>query len=335
MKVVIIQEHIMQPDITAEELTAVWKSLESLPQIKELIIHCPNNYPSVEELHSLIGDADAVFGLWIDSTCINEEFLAKHPNLKYISTLGHGWQAFDVEMTRKRGLTISNTIYGSQTIAEYAFSLLMHICHDIKLHSDYIKNTDWENPDNAIHFCKTFTPQIELFEKTVGVIGLGSIGYAFARMAHGFGMNVISYSRNKKEGPEYSFINQVSLEEVLDQSDVISLHAPYSPSSANMINKDTIQKMKDKVILINTARGGLIVEEDLAAALQSGKIYAAGLDVLCEEPPRNDNPLLKCDNAYITGHIAWLTKESRFRACFIAMDNFKSYLSGKPVSIIN
>ena len=174
-----------------------------------------------------------------------------------------------------------------------------------------------------------------MYGLTCGIIGLGSIGYAFAKMAQGFGMKVISYSRHKKEGSQYDFIEQVSLDELLSRSDVISIHAPFSASSANMINKETIAKMKDGVILINTARGGLIVEEDLVEALKSGKIYGAGLDVIRDEPAKGDNPLFHCDNVSVTGHIAWLTKASRLRACDIAIENFKSYLEGKPTSVIN
>ncbi|MFA9464959.1 MAG: NAD(P)-dependent oxidoreductase [Velocimicrobium sp.] len=335
MKVVVIQENIIQPDITAEEITSIWKTLIAFPEVTEVIVHCPEKYPSKKNLHTMIDDADAVFGLWIDKTCMSKEFLTQHPNLAYIATLGHGWEPFDVEMTKQRGLIISNTVYGAQTIAEYAFAMLMDICHNISYHSDFVKRTNWERSKNESEFCKTQLPQIELFNKTVGIIGLGSIGYAFAKMAHGFGMHVIAYSRHKKEGSQYDFIKQVSFDTLLEQSDVISLHTPFSASSADMINKESIGKMKDKVILINTARGGLIVEEDLADALNRGKIYAAGLDVLRDEPPKNDNPLLKCKNAYITGHIAWLTRDSRFRACQMAIENFKSYLAGKPKSIIN
>lgn len=334
MKVVVIQEAIIQPDLTAQELSAHWKKLETLPEVTELVIKYPEGYPSIAELHELIEDADAAIGIWVSGEMINEEFLEQHPNLKYVASLGHGWGKFDVDMTRKKGITITNTIYGAQTIAEYAWALLMELCHHVSLHSNDVKNTDWSTK-NLNDFGHVQTPQIELYEKTCGIIGLGSIGFAFAKMAQGFGMNVISYSRHKKEGSQYDFIEQTDLYTLLRRSDVISIHAPYSSDSADMINKDTISKMKDGVILINTARGGLIVEEDLYEALKSGKIYAAGLDVLREEPPTKDNPLFHLNNTAITAHIAWLTRESRIRACDIAIDNFKAYLSGNPVSVIN
>lgn len=335
MKISVIQENIMQPDITPEEISSLWNHLKKIPQVEDLVIHLPDHYPSPKDLHPLIGDADVVFGIWIDSDIINEDFLMQHPNLKYIACLGHGYGAFDVAMTHRKGIVISNTIYGAQTIAEYAFSLLMEICHNITFHSQILKTTNWDLPENSPLYCKTLMPQIELYGKTCGVIGLGEIGFAFAKMAAGFGMKVISFNRHKKTGPSYDFIEQVSLDEVLARSDVISLHVPFSNSSANMIQRENIAKMKDGVILLNTARGGLIVEKDLAWALRSGKIYAAGLDVLVDEPCHPDNPLLSCPNAYITGHIAWLTRASRMRAVTYAIDNFKSYLAGKPVSIIN
>ena len=309
MKIVVIQEEIIQTDITPKELTKRWKKLEQLPGIDEVVIEVPAHYPNIEQLHTYIGDADAVFGLWIGPDNMNEAFLSQHPNLKYVATLGHGWEKFDTEMTRKRGISISNTIYGSQTIAEYAFALLMDVCHHIGTHDTRIK--------------------------TIGVIGLGAIGFAFAKMAQGFGMHVLAYSRHKKTGAEYDFIEQVSLDELLARSDFISLHTPHTPATEHMIDQDTIARMKDGVILINTARGALIDEQALADALASGKVLAAGLDVLTDEPPVHGSPLLTAPNTVITGHIAWLTRESRIRAIDMAIDNFRCYLEGHPVSIIN
>ena len=299
MKIVVIQEEIIQTDITPKELTKRWKKLEQLPGIDEVVIEVPAHYPNIEQLHTYIGDADAVFGLWIGPDNMNEAFLSQHPNLKYVATLGHGWEKFDTEMTRKRGISISNTIYGSQTIAEYAFALLMDVCHHIGTHDTRIKTIDWSVPENHNEFCKSITRQIELYDKTIGVIGLGAIGFAFAR------------------------------------SDFISLHTPHTPATERMINQDTLAKMKDGVILINTARGALIDEQVLADALASGKVLAAGLDVLTDEPPVCGSPLLTAPNTVITGHIAWLTRESRIRAIDMAIDNFRCYLEGHPVSIIN
>jgi glycerate dehydrogenase len=323
------------PDLTAEEVSSHWAALRGIDGVSEVVIKRPEGYPATEELHELIGDADAVFGVWISDSCVNETFLSRHPNLKYIATLGHGWGKFDVDMTRAKGITITNTIYGSHTIAEYAWALLMEVTHRVSLHSDFIKRTDWTNVTREESFSKLFAPQVELYGLTAGVVGLGSIGYEFAKMARGFGMNVVSHSRHKKEGAEYDFIEQTTLDDLLARSDVISLHAPYSDSSSNLISREAIAKMKDGAILINTARGGLVDETALYDALASGKLFGAGLDVLREEPPKGDNPLFSLDNAVITGHIAWLTKASRLRACDLAVENFKAYLAGKPVCVIN
>lgn len=340
MKVVVIQETVMMPNLTPEEVTAHWNKLKEIPEV-ELDIKYPKTYADPETLHGLVGDADIVFGIWIGDNVINEEWLSHHPNLKYIATLGHGWREFDVEMTRCKGITITNTIYGAQTIAEYGWALLMEVCHHVNTHSDLIKNNDWTTTDEAVKIANrkkwdtVVTPQIELYGKTCGIFGLGAIGLAFAKMAAGFGMRVISYSRHKKVGAIYSFIEQVDFDTLLRESDVISIHAPFTKDTADTFDKETFAKMKDGVIIINTARGGLIREEALMEALETGKVYGAGLDVLREEPPTQDNPLFHTDKTSITGHIAWLTKESRLRAVDMAIENFQHYLNGIPTSVIN
>lgn len=335
MKIVIIREKIIQPDITAEELVSQWKKLEAIPGAGDVQLQIVDTYPSMEELDQLVEDADALFGVWITKGLMNETFFKKHPKLKYIATLGHGYESFDYAMTRRYGVTVTNTVYGAQTIAEHAFALLMHTCHHIEVQDRRVREIDWSDPGNAPEFCKAVVPQIELYGKTVGVVGLGAIGFAFAKMAAGFGMHVISYSRSVKCGEQYSFVEQVgSLEELLVRADVISLHLPEN-GNTHVINENTIAKMKDGVILINTARGILIDEAALAEALKSGKVRAAALDVLTEEPPRHGTPLLTAPNCIITGHIAWLTRESRFRAIDMSIDNFKNYLDGKPSSVIN
>ncbi len=340
MKIVVLQESIKMPNLNAAEITEHWNKLKAIPGA-EVDIEIPLGYPTPDQLHDVIGDADAVLGMWINPKVINEEWLNHHPNLKYIATLSHGWQEFDVEMTRRKGITITNTIYGAQTIAEYGWALLMEVCHHVDLHSDLIKQTDWTKLDETgmplerAKFDYVLTPQIELYGKTCGIFGLGAIGLAFAKMAAGFGMRVISYSRHKKVGAVYNFVEQVDFDTLLKESDVISIHAPFTSDTADTFNKEAFAKMKDGVIMINTARGGLIDETALLEAMESGKVYAAGLDVLREEPPRSNNPLFHTDKATTTGHIAWLTKESRLRAVDMAIENFVHYLNGIPTSVIN
>lgn len=336
MKAVVIQEHIIQPDITPKDLQEHWMALKQLPGVDEVEIVAPGNYPSVEELGRLTGDAEALFGVWIGPDLLNREFLDQHPHLRYVATLGHGWETFDTDLTRSRGVTVTNTIYGAQTIAEYAFALLMEVCHHISVQDHRIRMIDWTQPRNDAQFCKAIIPQVELYQKTIGIVGLGEIGYALARMAYGFGMHVVGFSTHRKTGEKYAFIEQVdTLEELLQKSDVVSLHLPHTPATEHILNARTIAMMRDGAILINTARGALIDEQALADAMVAHQLRAAALDVLTEEPPRHGTPLLTAPNVTITGHIAWLTRESRLRAIDMAVDNFACYLRGQPKSVID
>lgn len=334
MKVIVLMSCPSFLGIEPSEIAHAWKAIEYIPDIEPIYVKL-NSPSSFDEKIKFIGDADAVIGLGIGDDQINEKFLNTHPNLKYIASLDHGFGYFDSEMTKSKGVTITNTIYGDVTIAQYTMALLFEICHNIGRHSSYIKKDYLKGTPDKKNFKKVFSRQIELYNKTIGIFGLGNIGFHVAQMADGLGMKVLGCSRSKKTDPKYDFIEQVSFDELLQRSDIISLNAPLTKSTANIINKDTIDKMKDGVILLNTARGGLIVEEDLVNALNSGKIYAAGLDVLKTEPPVSKTPLMECPNAIITGHIAWHPAESRFRAIKIAIENFKNYLDGNPTSVIN
>lgn len=321
-------------DITTEEMLHEWEGLGTIPGVT-YIVKQYETFPTVEEFNALIDeDADAALGVWITHKFLTEEFFQSHPRLKYLAGLAHGYEAMDFSVSRRYGVTITNTAYGASTVAEYAFALLLDICHKVELHSQYVKETDWSAPD-APKYMYALTKQLELCNMTFGVIGLGKIGWHAASIARGFGMKVIAYSRHKKEGPEYDFIEQVSLDELYARADVISLHAPLNDGTRKMINAESIRKMKDGVILINTARGALVDEAALTEGLKTGKVYAAGLDVLNEEPPVHANALLAQPNATITGHIAWLPKTSRLRQVSLAIHNYQSYLDGKPVSVIN
>lgn len=335
MKLTVIQEKIAQPDLTADELTQRWNRLRDIPGVTELNLIREKDYPPVSVLSDWIGDANAVFGIWVGPDVINRNFLAAHPNLQYIGMLGHGYEPFDKEYARSRGLVITNTVYGAATIAEYAFALLMDACHHVGVQNRYVQERDWSKEPEA-DYCRAIVPQIELFGKTIGIVGLGAIGLHVAKIAAGFGMRVLSYSRHKKKGAEVSGIRQTdSLEELLAASDVVSLHVPHTKETEKLINRDTIAKMKDGAILINTARGALVDEEALAEALKSGKLRAAAVDVLTDEPPKKGSPLLGLPGCTVTSHIAWLTRESRFRAIDMAIDQFQSYLGGYPVSVID
>lgn len=332
MKVLVIQGPSITPGVTTQELIDRWAQLSKVDNLTYDVIQLP--HPATFEVYDkVLEDYDALIGMWITKEVFTEELFLRHPKLKYVATTSHGFEQFDVAMTHRLGITVTNTIYGDVTIAQYAMALLLEICHHVRIHSDYLENDYFEN-ENA-PFTIALTRQIELANKTIGVIGLGSIGYKFAKMANGFGANVIAYDPFKKEGPEYDFIEQVPLDELLKHSDIISIHCPLTKDTYQIINKDSIDKMKDGVILINTARGKLIDENALLEALNSNKIYAAGLDVLVDEPPVKRSLLIDHPNCIVTGHVAWLTAESRLRSIDIAVDNYINYLNGIPTSVIN
>lgn len=284
-------------------------------------------------LDKAAADFDAIIGLWIVDDMINETLLSNHSKLKYASTLSHGFGRIDAEACHRHGVTVTNTVYGDVTIAQFAIALLLDICHNIGANDHYYKHEKWL-PENAGKRMLARTPQIELYEKTFGIIGLGNIGFCAAQMAAGFGMKVISYSRHKKEGEKYDFIEQVSLDELLARSDVISIHCPLTEESRNMINAETIAKMKDGVILINTARGAIINEPALVEALNNGKVYAAGLDVVAGEPLKEPCELMNCKNTVMTEHIAWAPVESRIRSIKIGCQNFLNWKEGHPTSVV-
>jgi len=338
-EVVVFQGDPGTIDLTYEEIEAEWnKMLQTVPQIgKFRIIHQEKKRYTFEDYSSQIGNADAALGIWVHKGVINEKLFEAHPNLKYIATLGHGFEDFDVEMTRRRGVTITNTIYGDVTIAQYAMALLMNICHNVTVQSNYTKTGYWKEKETnpQASYNQLFVPQIELYQKTMGIIGLGAIGLWTARMAKGFGMKVIANSRHKKTGPQYDGIEQVSMEEIFERSDAISIHCPHTKETENLLNREAFAKMKDGVIIINTARGIIIDEEALLEALESRKVYMAGLDVVANEPPQYQIPLMQSPYTFITSHIAWQPKAARLRAVDLAVKNFRSYLEGMPTSVIN
>lgn len=333
MKVVIFQgTSVGYP--TREQLIELWKKeLNDYEKIDEVVFEDRFDINKADET---LGDADAAVGVWLRDNWFDEAFFERFPKLKYLAAFSHGFAEMDIDMLKKHDVTISNTIYGDVTISQFAMGLLLDICYHIGTQADYykkcLKSGKQIGYDN--NGVKNIGRQYELYGKTMGIIGLGAIGLYTAKMAAGFGMKVVAYSRHKKEGSEYDFIDQVSLDELLAESDVISIHCPATHETNHMINENTIAKMKDGVILINTARGSIIDEDALKEALDSGKVYAAGLDVLENEPLTKWRPIFDCPNAVITGHIAWMTEESRYRAVKIAAQNLKNWVEGHPTSTI-
>lgn len=243
-----------------------------------------------------------------------------------------GYDVVDIEAAKSAGVVVTNIpTYGTAAVAQYVFALLLEICHHVEHHNRAVHEGRWTaNPD----FCFWDYPLIELAGKTMGIIGFGRIGQNTAKIAAAMGMDVLAYDEYPNDaGKELG--KYISLDELLAKSDVISLHCPLLPSTKGIINKETIGKMKDGVILINTSRGPLIVEEDLKEALDSGKVYAAAVDVVSKEPIEADNPLLSAKNCIITPHIAWAAKESRERLMNIAVANLEAFLKGSPQNVVN
>lgn len=332
MKVLILQSESVSPTIKTSDLIKRYEVLHKYPNIEYTVL-IKDALMTFNEFDEILDDYDALIGMWITSDVLVEDLFVCHPRLKYIATTSHGFEEFDKEMTKRHGVTITNTVYGNTTIAQYAMALLMEICHHVERQSQYIKSTYFENEHNP--FMKALYRHIEITDKTVGIIGLGSIGYHFAKIANGFGCKVIGYDLMKKEGDEYGFIEQLPLDEILSNSDIISLHCPLTKETQKIINEENINEMKDGVILINTARGKLIDEDALLDALNSGKIYSAGLDVLVDEKPKQPTALIDHPNVIVTGHVAWLADEARYRTVDLACKNFINYIEGHPTSVIN
>lgn len=280
-----------------------------------------------EDIISRIGNADIVI---TNKTPIDKKVLNACPCIRYIGVLATGYNIVDIQTALEKRIIVTNIpTYGSDAVGQFAIALLLEICHHIGHHNKVVHKGKWTtNPD----WCFWDYPLIELSHKTIGIIGFGRIGQVTGRIAHALGMNVVVYDHHKKEHPYAEYVN---LDELFARSDVIALHCPLFPETREIINKDNIAKMKKGVIIINNSRGPLINEEDLAEALKSGDVYAAGLDVVSSEPIAADNPLLNAPNCIITPHISWAPKESRKRLMDIAVDNLKAFLDGDPINVVN
>lgn len=271
--------------------------------------------------------------VYTNKTPISGEAIASCPELKFISVLATGYNVVDVRAAKERGIPVTNIpTYGTMAVAQYAIALLLELCHHIGDHSCCVKKGDWTNSKD---WCFWNHPLTELDGKTMGIIGFGRIGQNTARIAQTLGMKILAFDTCKK--PEFisDTLEYVELEELFARADVISLHCPLLPSTEGIINKETIQKMKNEVLIINTSRGPLIVEEDLCDALNCGKVAGAACDVVSTEPIKMDNPLLQARNMIITPHIAWAPKESRQRLMDIAVENLKGYVEGKMINVVN
>ncbi|MBS6642693.1 MAG: D-2-hydroxyacid dehydrogenase [Clostridiaceae bacterium] len=320
MKIVVLDGYTENPGDLS------WEGLEKLG---ELTVYDRISYDT-ESVVSHIGDAEAVY---VNKVPLTREVLDACPSLRFIGVLATGYNVVDTVAAKEKGITVCNIpSYGTDAVGQFAIGLLLEICHHIGHHSQAVLEGKWtSNPD----WCFWDYPLIELAGKTMGIIGYGRIGQCTGRIAQALGMKVLAYDSYKNPDLESDTCRYTDLEELLGASDVISLHCPLFPDTQGIINKENIGKMKDGVIILNNSRGPLIVEEDLAEALKSGKVMAAGLDVVSTEPIKADNPLLGAPNCIITPHISWASKESRQRLMDFAVDNLVQYLNGTPVNVVN
>jgi len=281
------------------------------------------------EIIRRIGNAQIIY---TNKTPLSKAVLDACPSVKMIGILATGYNVVDTKAARANGIPVCNIpTYGTAAVGQFAIALLLEVCHHVSHHSDAVHQGRWEK--NA-DWCFWDYPLIELAGKTMGIIGFGRIGQATGKIARALGMQVLAFDSNPNDSGR-EIASYVELDILLSASDVIALHCPLLPETQDIINEKTLAKMKDGVILLNNSRGQLVVEQDLADALNSGKVFAAGLDVVSSEPIRGSNPLLKAKNCIITPHISWATKESRQRLMDIAVNNCAAFLQGTPINVVN
>ena len=320
MKIVVLDGYTENPGDLS------WSGLEALG---EVTVYDRTSYVEDPIIAERIGDAEVVI---MNKTPISKETIDKCPNIKLIAVLATGYNVVDYAYAKEKGIPVCNVpTYGTASVGQYAIALLLEICHHIGYHSQTVHDGKWQN---HIDWCYWDYPLIELAEKTAGIIGFGRIGQTTGRIAKALGMNVIAYDLFPNESGK-AIAEYVDLDTLLAKSDVIFLHCNLTPENTGLINKENIAKMKDGVILINNSRGQLIDEQDVADALNAGKIAAAGLDVVYTEPIKADNPLLGAKNCIITPHMSWGAKEARQRIMNITVDNVKAYVDGAPVNVVN
>jgi glycerate dehydrogenase len=317
MKLVVLDGYCLNPgDLT-------W---DALREFGEVVVH--DRTPAAE----VLARAQGATLVLTNKTPLTAATLAGLPELKYIGVLATGYNVVDVAAARSHGITVTNIpTYGTASVAQFVFALLLELCHNVKLHSDLVRAGEWSrNADWS--FWKS--PLMELSGKTMGVIGFGRIGRSVGRIADAMGMRVIASDTYQGEPPAYDGFRFAPVDTLLAESDVVSLHAPLFPETQGMINTRTLGLMKRSAFLINTSRGPLVVDRELADGLNAGMIAGAALDVLSVEPPAETNPLLSARNCLVTPHIAWATLEARGRLMDLAVENVAAFLAGTPVHVI-
>ena len=320
MKLVVLDGYALNPgDLN-------WNGLS---QFGNLTVFDRTSYNNKDIINN-IGDAQIIF---TNKTPLNLDVLSEVPSVKYIGVLATGYNVVDTKTAKKLGITVTNVPdYSSNAVAQFTMALLLELCHHIGAHNNAVQNGDWiKNKD----FCFWNHPLIELRGKTMGIVGFGKIGKATVKLAQAFGLKIKVYNRTVYKEFENDILQFVSLDELLQTSDIISLHCPLTKQTEGLINKKTLAKMKNSAMLINTSRGPLVNEKDLTLALNNGELYGAAVDVISKEPMTKNNPLLNAKNCIITPHIAWASKEARQRLMKTTVENLEAYISGASKNVVN
>ncbi|MCI8550099.1 MAG: D-2-hydroxyacid dehydrogenase [Lachnospiraceae bacterium] len=304
-------------------------SWEGIEKFGDLTVYDRTSLTNENEIIARIGDAEVVL---TNKTPITRRVIDACPGMKFISVLATGYNVVDYQYAKEKNIPVSNIpTYGTAAVGQFAIAMLLEICHHVAHHSQAVHEGRWETNQD---WCFWDYPLIELADKTIGIIGFGRIGQTTGKIAKAMGMRVLAYDNFQSESGK-AIGEYTDLDRLLAESDVVALHCPLFPETEGIINKETIGKMKDGVIILNNSRGPLVVEQDLADALNSGKVYAAGVDVVSTEPIKGDNPLLRAKNCIITPHISWAPKESRQRIMDMTADNLKGYFDGAPIHVVN
>ena len=320
MKIVVLDGYAENPgDLSWDDIAA----------LGTLTVYDRTSFTDEAEIIERIGDAEIVI---TNKTPISRRVIDSCPSMKLIAVIATGYNVVDCGRAKEKGVLVANVpSYGTAAVGQFAVALLLEICCRVGHHDRTVHEGKWENCSD---WCYWDYPIMELAGKTMGIIGFGRIGRQTGRIARAMGMDVIAYDGSPtEEGREIA--RYVQLDELLGRSDVIALHCPLLPDTKEIINRSSIAKMKDGVIIINNGRGPLVNERDLADALNCGKVYAAGVDVVSSEPIRSDNPLLTAKNCIITPHISWAAKESRQRIMDCTAENIRAYIEGRPINIVN
>lgn len=318
MKIVVLDGYTLNPGDLS------WKEMEALG---ELVVYDRTDASQVVER------AQGAEIVLTNKVPLSAEAINQLGSLKYIGVLATGYNIIDVAAARTKHIPVCNVPgYSTASVAQLTFALLLELTHHVQRHSDAVMKGKWSaSPD----FSFWDYPLTELDGKTIGIIGFGTIGQKVADIASAFGMHIIANSRTQTSQQHRSNFKWAGVQELIQQADVVSIHCPLTPATKGLINKESLQLMKPSAFLLNTSRGPIVIDEDLADALNNDVIAGAGIDVLSTEPPPLTNPLLKAKNCIITPHIAWATKEARTRMMNMTLSNLAAFFEGKPVNVVN